>query len=98
MIFPERVLGSSAREDDILRSRDCSDLVRHVLAQLRCQSLRRLNTLLDRDERGDRHSLDVVGPTDDGSLRDSMVVDQGALDLHRPDAMTSHVEDVVNAT
>src|SRR5205814_8917872 len=57
----------------------------------------RVCALLDGDERRNRLAFDLVRAPDARRLGDARVVDQCALDLHRPDAMACHVDHVVDA-
>ena len=52
---------------------------------------------LQRHERGDRLPLDLVRAADDRRFRHARMIDERALDLHRPDAMAGDVDDIVDA-
>src|SRR5207244_1944419 len=68
-----------------------------VLLELVLEPGRDLDPLLERDEGRDRLALDVVRLADDGGLGNRLVVDEGGLHLHRRDAVTGDVHDVVHA-
>ena len=55
------------------------------------------DAFLQRDERRDRLSLDLVRAPDDGRFGHARVIDEGALDFHGPDAVPGDVQHVVHA-
>ena len=59
--------------------------------------LRLCGAFLQRDERGNRLSFDLVRAADDGGFRDGGVIDERAFDLHRADPVSCHVDDIVDA-
>ena len=97
MILPERVLGRSGVNHDLLRPRDRADLLRDVLLQLADQRIGRVVAAAQDDEGEDRLAADFVRLPDDCRLRDRWVRDQRALDFGRAQAMPSDIHDVVNA-
>ena len=58
---------------------------------------RRGHALLDRHERRDRLALDLVRLADDRGLGHLRMIDQRALDFHRAEPMSGHVQHVVDA-
>ena len=66
-------------------------------AQFIAQFRLRFDAGLERDERDERLAFQFIGPTDHRGFGHIRVADQRALDFGRPDAMTGHVEHVVDA-
>src|SRR5262245_9764380 len=57
---------------------------------------RRLDAFLHGHKRRDPLSFDLVRPADDSRLGHFRMVDERALDLHRPNTMSGDIQDVVD--
>src|SRR6185369_14242747 len=89
------------REQNVVGPRNRANLLHHVLFQSVDEVLWQRagsDALLERDERGNRLTLDLVRAANDSRLRDAWVIDERALHFHRANAMTGDVDDVVHAT
>ena len=95
MILPERVFGRSA-----VKMIPCGRAILPILSATCSRSSAAtsspLEPRLQRHERDDRLSDDVVRTRHDGRLGHLLVVDQGALDLVRGQAVTRHIHHVVD--
>src|SRR6185503_16501034 len=76
---------------------DRADFFSHVSFQLVDQGVVAVHAGLQRDERADRLALDLVFLTDDRGFSHLLMVDQGALDFHRADAVTGYIHHIVHA-
>ena len=83
MILPERVLGSASVKRISSGRASAPISLRDVAAQLLLQLVGRLALAFERDEGDDALTLQLVGAADDRGLRDRLVRDERALDLHR---------------
>src|SRR3712207_6518775 len=91
-------LGERVGEAYLVGAGECPDLLRDVAAQLLLQLVRGLALAFERDEGDDALAFQLVGAADDRGLRDRLVRDQSALDLHRPQAVARDVNHVGHAT
>src|SRR5262249_39214364 len=90
-------LGKLGRENDVVRARERTDLLRDVRLELVHELRRAVDAALHRDERRDRLPLDVVHLANDRGLGDRLVVDQGRFHFHGGDAVAGDVHDVIDA-
>jgi hypothetical protein len=97
MIFPERVFGTSATKQNVLRPRDRADFLDDVFFQLGDERRARDIAFLEDDECRNRLALQFVQPSDDRRLGDLRMVDERALDFHRPDAVARDVNHVIHS-
>mmetsp|Transcript_9504 Transcript_9504/g.28708 ORF Transcript_9504/g.28708 Transcript_9504/m.28708 type:complete len:220 (-) Transcript_9504:1835-2494(-) len=81
--------------DDVRRG-DGADLFAHELDERLSQFFARVGLVHERHVRIDSFALDVVSDADHGGLGNVGVQDQGGLDLGRPNAVSTHVENVVH--
>ena len=98
MILPLRVLGSSGVNVRYFGRANLPSFVADVLAQFvgeLCASRERRR--LQRDERDDRLSRNLVGLPDYGRFGDGGMIDERALDFRRRDAMAADVHYVIDA-
>src|SRR6266513_2349865 len=84
-------------EDDVGRLRDRADLLSDVLAQLLELRNRAFAASLEADVGDDRLACAFVLAPAHRGLRHFGMVDEGALDLDRRDAMAGDVHDIVHA-
>ena len=97
MILPERVFGRSAAK---MMSSGRAIAPIFLTTCSFSSSIRRLgrrDAFLQRHERRDRLPLDLVRPADDRGFGHARMIDERALDFHRADAMSGHVQHVVDA-
>src|SRR5262249_39976533 len=57
-----------------------------------------LETLAQRDERGERLTLELVWPAHHGGLCNRGMLDECGLDFHRADAVSGDIEHVIHAS
>src|SRR5450830_1674953 len=84
-------------EQDLIRPRDPADLPDDVLLQLRDERVGWRVPLLQRDEGGNRLSLDLVRLADDSGFGDAGIIDERALDLRRAEPVPRDVQHIVHA-
>ena len=96
MILPLRVL-ELGHDVNLARTRDLSDLLRHLLAQFVDHVVVVLGLRLQDDEGADALAGGLIGRADNGCLGNAGMTDQCRLDLCRRDPVARHVHHVVDA-
>ena len=95
--LPRACLRQIGGEENIVRPGDRADLPDDVFLQFVAEILGPRGAVLERDERGDRLSFQFMRTADDRRFRDGRMIDERALDFHRPQAVPGDVDDVVDA-
>src|SRR5699024_4698354 len=83
---------------DLLRLRDRTDVLAHVLSQLLCRLGGVLDAVGHDDEGDDGLTRGLIGSTDHGRLGDLGMGDEGRLDLRGRQAVTGDIHDIVDAS
>ena len=96
MILPERVLGRSAVKNDVVGTRNRTDLLDDVLFELCDELFARRRVFLERHESRHRLTLELVRTADDRRFGHQRMIDERAFHFHRADPMAGHVQHVVN--
>ena len=90
-------LGQVGHDVDRLGRGKRSDALAHLQDKLLAERIRGLGSVLEGHEGIDSLARELIGNTNDGSLGDRVVLDQGRLDLGRRQTVTADVDDVINA-
>src|SRR5438874_2739859 len=75
-----------------------SDLLCDMLAKLRFYVFASGRAGLERHECDERRTFDLIRSSDDSSLGNALVGNERALDFHRANAVSAHVDHVIHTS
>src|SRR5262249_60628183 len=82
---------------NVVGARDRPDLLDDVILEILDHLRAGVLPFLHRHERGDRLTLQLVGAADDRGFGDARMIDERTLDFHRADAVSRHIDHIVDA-
>src|SRR5260370_32876578 len=89
-------LGQAVGEANVVGPGQSADLANHVFLQLAFQVFGRRNAATQGDEADKAFALELIWPADNRGLRDLVMMNEGALDFHRAQAVAGHIDDVID--